>query len=394
MNMKLQAQSSRALTVALQKSAKCIASRPTIAVLENVLLTRNDAGQFFLTSSTSDSQLTISVPLTLCGGNFEAPVVLPIKTLMSLLSTLPDCAVTIDFADNKVLTVDYCTGTDDKVKAGKAKLVYFSGEDFPSFAPIDEKPTHIQLPLSYFHNIVNQADNFVEDNELRPTMSSLCIDIAEDRSEVVFAATDGHVLTRIVYSNDPHNGGSEFFKSGTPCKILLHRRYFRALSALDKGDVVDIESDSHRIRLTAGDTVLCCSQVEGRYPNYNAVIPRNNPYFVTFNKKEMLDILRRVSVFSSNASRMVELTKRGLFMEVKAQDEDFGLCATDQVFLASSECDDDFYIAFSIPHLQSCISALPTEVVRMQLLSKDRAAVLTPDEPAPSILTLNMPMQM
>ena len=97
MNMKLQAQSSRALTVALQKSAKCIASRPTIAVLENVLLTRNDAGQFFLTSSTSDSQLTISVPLTLCGGNFEAPVVLPIKTLNSLLSTLPDCAVTIDF---------------------------------------------------------------------------------------------------------------------------------------------------------------------------------------------------------------------------------------------------------------------------------------------------------
>ena len=108
----------------------------------------------------------------------------------------------------------------------------------------------------------------------------------------------------------------------------------------------------------------------------------------------MLDILRRVSVFSSNASRMVELTKRGLFMEVKAQDEDFGLCATDQVFLASSECDDDFYIAFSIPDLQSCISALPTDVVRMQLLSKDRAAVLTPDEPAPSILTLNMPMQM
>ena len=174
---------------------------------------------------------------------------------------------------------------------------------------------------------------------------------------------------------------------------MLHRRYFRALSALDKGDVVDIESDSHRIRLTAGDTVLFCSQVEGRYPNYNAVIPRNNPYFVTFSKKEMLDILRRVSVFSSNASRMVELTKRGLFMEVKAQDEDFGLCATDQVFLPSSECDDDFYIAFSIPHLQSCISALPTEVVRMQLLSKDRAAVLTPDEPAPSILTLNMPMQ-
>ena len=118
------------------------------------------------------------------------------------------------------------------------------------------------------------------------------------------------------------------------------------------------------------------------------------PVMYTTGKKEMLDILRRVSVFSSNASRMVELTKKGMFMEVKAQDEDFGLCATDQVFLASSECDDDFYIAFSIPQLQSCISALPTDVVRMQLLSKDRAAVLTPDEPAPNILTLNMPMLM
>ena len=111
--MKLQAQSSKALHAALNKSAKCIGSKNTIAILDNVLLTRKGE-QFFLTSSTTEAQLTIPAPLTICNGTYDRDIVLPIKMLSALLSTLPDCVVTFDIPDNsQSFTVEYCTSKED-----------------------------------------------------------------------------------------------------------------------------------------------------------------------------------------------------------------------------------------------------------------------------------------
>lgn len=96
--MKLQAQSSKALHAALNKSAKCIGSKNTIAILDNVLLTRKGE-QFFLTSSTTEALLTIPAPLTICSGTYDRDIVLPIKMLSALLGTLPDCVVTFDIPE-------------------------------------------------------------------------------------------------------------------------------------------------------------------------------------------------------------------------------------------------------------------------------------------------------
>ena len=129
--MKLQAQSSKALHAALNKSAKCIGSKNTIAILDNVLLTRKGE-QFFLTSSTTEAQLTIPAPLTICNGKYDRDIVLPIKMLSALLGTLPDCVVTFDIPDDsQSFTVEYCTSSEDNVKPGKAQMCLFPGGDFP-----------------------------------------------------------------------------------------------------------------------------------------------------------------------------------------------------------------------------------------------------------------------
>ena len=133
------------------------------------------------------------------------------------------------------------------------------------------------------------------------------------------------ILVKMTHSNDPAKGGSDFFRGGQPGKTLIHRSYFRTLSAFDGSEDITIENDGHTIRFTSGETELICKQVEGRFPNYNAVIPKNNPFFVVFDKKEMLDILRRVSLFSSNASNLVEIKKNGMFLTVSASDEDFAV---------------------------------------------------------------------
>ena len=391
--MKLQAQSSKALHAALSKSAKCIGSKNTIVILDNVLLTRKGE-QFFLTSSTTEAQLTIPAPLTICSGKFDRDIVLPIKMLSALLSTLPDCVVTFDIPDNgQSFTVEYCTSREDKVKPGKAQMYFFPEDDFPQMVqPKAEQSTIVTLPMSLFRSVVDTTDKFVFPNELRPILSSLCIDVAEDRSEIVFVGTNGHTLVKVRHSNDPAKGGSDFFRSGTPCKTLIHRNYFRTLSAFDGSEDITIENDGHTIRFTSGDTELICKHLEGKYPNYNAVIPKSNPFYVVFDKKEMLDTLRRVSLFSNNASNLVEMKKSDMFLTVSASDADFAISGEDQVCIARAQCDDNFRIGLKSTIFQTCINSIPSDTIRMQLLDASHAVVLTADEPAPKVLSLCMPM--
>ena len=391
--MKLQAQSSKALHAALNKSAKCIGSKNTIAILDNVLLTRKGE-QFFLTSSTTEAQLTIPAPLTICNGTYDRDIVLPIKMLSALLGTLPDCVVTFDIPDDsQSFTVEYCTSSEDNVKPGKAQMCLFPGGDFPQMEqPKAEQSSVISLPMSLFHSVVDTADKFAIMDELRPQLSCLCIDVAEDRSEVVFVGTNGQTLVKMTHSNDPAKGGSDFFRGGKPGNMLIHRNYFRTISAFDGSEDITIENDGHTIRFTSGETELICKQVEGRYPNYNAVIPKNNPFYVVFDKKEMLDILRRVSLFSSNSSNLVEIKKNGIFLTVSASDEDFAVSGEDQVCIADAQCDDGFRIGLNSTSFQKCINPIPSDTIRMQLLDPTRAVVITADEPAPKVLTLCMPM--
>ena len=391
--MKLQAQSSKALHAALNKSAKCIGSKNTIAILDNVLLTRKGE-QFFLTSSTTEAQLTIPAPLTICNGTYDRDIVLPIKMLSALLGTLPDCVVTFDIPDDsQSFTVEYCTSSEDNVKPGKAQMCLFPGGDFPQMEqPKAEQSSVISLPLSLFHSVVDTADKFAIMDELRPQLSCLCIDVAEDRSEVVFVGTNGQTLVKMTHSNDPAKGGSDFFRGGKPGNMLIHRNYFRTISAFDGSEDITIENDGHTIRFTSGETELICKQVEGRYPNYNAVIPKNNPFYVVFDKKEMLDILRRVSLFSSNASNLVEIKKNGIFLTVSANDADFSVSGEDQVCIADAQCDDNFRIGLKSTSFQTCINSIPSDTIRMQLLDASHAVVITADDPAPKVMTLCMPM--
>ena len=391
--MKLQAQSSKALHAALNKSAKCIGSKNTIAILDNVLLTRKGE-QFFLTSSTTEAQLTIPAPLTICNGTYDRDIVLPIKMLSALLGTLPDCVVTFDIPDDsQSFTVEYCTSSEDNVKPGKAQMCLFPGGDFPQMEqPKAEQSSAISLPMSLFHSVVDTADKFAIMDELRPQLSCLCVDVAEDRSEVVFVGTNGQTLVKMTHSNDPAKGGSDFFRGGKPGNMLIHRNYFRTISAFDGSEDITIENDGHTIRFTSGETELICKQVEGRYPNYNAVIPKNNPFYVVFDKKEMLDILRRVSLFSSNASNLVEIKKNGIFLTVSASDADFSVAGEDQVCIADAQCDDNFRIGLKSTAFQTCINSIPSDTIRMQLLDPTRAVVITADDPAPKVMTLCMPM--
>ena len=394
--MKIQAQSSLLLRQALQKAAKCIDSKTAIAILSNVLLTqRKDDGKFFFVSATTDSELSIPAPLTIVEGSFKEDVVLPITSLLSLLSTLPaDCVVTMELSQDKdhCLNIEYCTQNGENVKKGNVSLVYFSAEAFPRAAQPDNASIHISLPMATFSNVLSHAGKFVSDSDLRPVMRCLCIDVAEDRSEVIFVASNGHVLIKMIHTNNPDTGGSNFFRSGTPGKILVYSCFFKTLSVFDGCEDIDIEANESMVRFTAGDITFVCKKAEGQYPNYNSVIPRNNPYVITVDKRELANVVKRVALFSSESSNLIVLKKDGMFLDVSAQDLDFNMSANDQVLITEGTCPEGHSIGFKASSLLDVLAPIPSDTVTLHLSDPSRAGVVTANESSPRALTLLMPM--
>lgn len=394
--MKIQAQSSLLLRQALQKAAKCIDSKTAIAILSNVLLTqRKDDGKFFFVSATTDSELTIPAPLTIVEGSFKEDVVLPITSLLSLLSTLPaDCVVTMDLSEdkNRSMSIEYCTQNGENVKRGTVNLVYFSAESFPRAAQPDNASLHISLPMATFSNVLSHAGKFISDSELRPVMRCLCIDVAEDRSEVIFVASSGYVLIKLIHTNNPETGGSNFFRSGTPGKILVYSSFFKTFSAFDGEEDIDIEANESMVRFTAGDITFVCKKAEGQYPNYNSVIPRNNPYKVTVDKRELASVVKRVALFSSESSNLIVLKKDGMFLDISAQDLDFNMSANDQVLITDGTCPEGHSIGFKASSLLDVLAPIPSDTVTLHLGDPSRAGVVTANESSPRALTLLMPM--
>ena len=394
--MKIQAQSSLLLRQALQKAAKCIDSKTAIAILSNVLLTqRKDDGKFFFVSATTDSELIIPAPLTIVEGSFKEDVVLPITSLLSLLSTLPaDCVVTMDLSQDKEhsMNIEYCTQNGENVKKGNVSLVYFSAEAFPRAAQPDNASIHISLPMATFSNVLSHAGKFVSDSDLRPVMRCLCIDVAEDRSEVIFVASNGHVLIKLIHTNNPETGGSNFFRSGTPGKILVYSCFFKTLSVFDGCEDIDIEANESMVRFTAGDITFVCKKAEGQYPNYNSVIPRNNPHKITVDKRELANVVKRVALFSSESSNLIVLKKDGMFLDVSAQDLDFNMSANDQVLITDGTCPEGHSIGFKASSLLDVLAPIPSDTVTLHLSDPSHAGVVTANESSPRALTLLMPM--
>ena len=391
--MKLQAQSSKALHTALCKASKCISSKNSLAILDNVLLTCDGENNFSFISASSSSQLTIPAPLTLFEGTFESPVALPVKTLIPFLATLPDCTtLSMSFdKDSSSISITYCTDSNGNVKEGKASIPFFDGTDFPKLVEPQGDTTKLVLPFPFFNEVISHAANFTAKDELKPQLSCLCMDVDEDRSSLHLVATDGNVLIRTNYTNNPATGGSEFFKGGTPRKLLFPQVFFRTMSVFDGCEVVEIESDGHTLKITANDIEFVCKSVDMRYPNYASVIPTGNPYFILFNKKEMLEIIKRVCVFCEKRYNTIVLTKNGMFLNVSAEDLDYSTASDDQVFIVDSQCAEQFRIGVNAVRMENSLNAIDADNVRMELSAPNRPIVITADDPAPKVLTLCMP---
>ena len=216
-------------------------------------------------------------------------------------------------------------------------------------------------------------------------MNGIYFDITAEN--ITFVASDGHKLVRVIQNDVKGDGRSSFILPKKPANLL------RSLLPKESGEV-EIKFDENNAYITMSNFMMICRFVEGRYPNYNSVIPQNNPNTVELDRLALLNALKRVSVFSNPASSLVKLQMSEDKIIVSAQDIDFLTSAEETI--PCHYAGNVMNIGFKGVFLIDILNNIPASDVRIELSDPSRAGIILPleNEEGQDMLTLLMPMML
>ena len=232
---------------------------------------------------------------------------------------------------------------------------------------------------------INRAVFATADDELRPVMNGIYFDITTE--DITMVASDGHKLVRCKTLAAKGNERAAFILPKKPANLMKN------LLPKEQGTVT-IEFDERNAVVTLESYRMVCRLIEGRYPNYNSVIPQNNPYKVTVDRLLLIGALRRVSIFSSQASSLIKLRMQENRIVISAQDIDFSTSAEET--LACQYAGNPMSIGFKSTFLIDILNNISADEVVIELADPSRAGVIVPAEQEENedLLMLLMPMML
>ncbi len=366
--------SSSELLYHLQAVSRVVSSKSTIPILENILF-ELEGGK--LTVTASDLESTMVTSLMLDNSEGEGAIALPAKILLETLKKFPEQPITLDISiDTKAVSI-----ITDK---GKFSVVGLSGDEFPEIPQIDEdKASRLQLPSSLLMSGINKTLFATADDELRPVMNGILIEMSPEN--LTFVASDSHKLVRYQRTDATTEFSSSFILPKKPASFL------KSVLVKENGDI-SIEFDDKNAFFQMENHRLVCRLVEGNYPSYNAVIPQDNPNKIIINRQDVVNTLGRVSLFSNQASNLVKLSIDGEDLMVSAQDIDFSISAYEK--LSCQYDGEPIEIGFKSAFLAEILDNITSDEVVMELADPARAGIFLPlekDGPEDELMLL-MPM--
>ena len=329
-----------------------------------------------LTISATDLETSMSTRLEI-EAKEEGRIAIPARILVDTLKTLAEQPLTF--------TIDEDTyGVEVTTDRGKYKLTGENGDDFPRI-PTAENVTEIAMPSSMLQRAINKTLFAVSNDELRPAMTGVYFQLSPEG--VTFVATDAHKLVRYTRTDTVSSEAASFI---VPRKALGLLK-----SALPTEDTqVSISYNNSNAFFRFGDADLICRLIDARYPDYNAVIPTENPNNLQVSRGEFLNTLKRVMIFSNKTTHQVLLKLAGSDLQVSAQDLDFSNEASERL-----DCDytgEDMEIGFNARFLLEMLNVLDNEDVKMELSTPTRAGILLPTDldEGEDLLMLVMPVML
>ena len=242
---------------------------------------------------------------------------------------------------------------------------------------------------------MRQAVTCVASDELRPVINGVALDCYVDK--MVIVASDGHTL----YKRTLGDLGAgwldyqEFAATGSAIVLVPKQALKIAATAFQGCEQVTLTADTQRMEWQSGGICLVSRTIEGRYPNYNSVIPQQNPHRLEIDRLAMRSSLRRISPFASDSSQLGTLRRDGDHLMLSAQDHDFSRAAEEQVTLLNAEnttLPDGFEIGFKLTTMIELLDLAETDNVILHVADPSRAMLLTEEDKNSSLTLLLMPM--
>jgi DNA polymerase-3 subunit beta len=359
----------------LQAISRVISSKNTLPILDNFLF---DLDKNQLTITASDLESTLVTMMALENVSDSGIIAVPAKLLLDTLKEFPEQPLTFDVNnDTKAVVISS--------QNGKFTVVGQNGDDFPQIPTIkDDKKSSITVAAPLLLNGINKTLFATADDELRPVMNGIFVEIST--GDVTFVASDAHKLVRYKRSDIESKVNGSFILPKKPASLLKN-----ILQKEDKQVLVEFDEKNAYFQLT--NYKMVCRLVEGAYPSYNSVIPTNNPNKLIIDRVEFFNTLKRVSVFANQASNLVKLQLTGNQIVISAQDIDFSISAYERINCQYEG--DDMEIGFKSSFLVEILSNLASTDVAMELSDPTRAGIIIPiekDNDAEDVLMLLMPM--
>lgn len=359
----------------LQLVSKVVGTKNALPILDNLLF--NIEGTT-LHVTASDLESTLSTNLELDSVDGEGKIAIDAKKILEILRELPEQPLNfkIDITSLKI---------DINSENGKYSLMGQNADDFPQIPVIkSESVTRIELSPDILYSGISSSIFATGDDELRPVMNGIFIKI--NSSGIYFVATDAHKLVRYRRKEIKLENEASFILPKKPAAILK--------GILPKAfSDINLEFDAKNAFFSFENFQLVCRLVEGVYPSYESVIPKDNPNKMIIDRIEFYNSLKRVSIFANQASNLVALNITGNQLQISAQDLDYSIAGNETINCQYSG--DEMKIGFKSNFLVDILHNLSTNEVVMELSDPTRAGILLPkdnDNTDEDILMLIMPM--
>ena len=366
--------SSTGLFSHLQEISRAINSKNSLPILDCFLLELTDGT---LSITASDSETTLSTSIEANEYDTDGRFAVNSKTILDALKEIPEQPLVFEVNENMEIVVKY--------QNGKYSLMGQNADEYPQSANLGSNAVHVGLGVEVLMNGINRSLFATADDELRPVMNGIYFDITTE--DITFVASDGHKLVRNKSYKARGNEKAAFILPKKPATLLKN------LLPKETGDV-QIDFDDRNAVFTLENYSMTCRLIEGRYPNYNSVIPQNNPHRATIDRAAFISGLKRVSVFSSAASSLIKLRLDMNTIQISGQDIDFSTSA-EETLMCQYE-GNQMSIGFKSTFLIDILNNISSQEVLMELADPSRAGVMVPVEQneEEDLLMLLMPMML
>lgn len=347
--------SSSELLKQLQTLSALISNNNALPILNNFLFELQE-NELKVTATDLETTLISYIKVS---SDTSGKTAVPAKLITDMLKTFAEQPLTLSLKEDK-------NSLEITAEQGHYSLAVQNSEEFPK-SPVLEEPNRLTMKTEVLSKAINQTLFASSSDELRPVMTGVLFQLGPEGA--TFVATDAHKLVKYVRKDLKANQITEFILPKKPLQLLKNM--------LDTGEVT-IEHNEANTRFIFDNKTLICRLIDGKYPDYKVVIPKDNNKTLSINRTGFLNALKRITLFSNKSTYQICLQLSGNELQMYAEDLDFSNKAQERF-----NCDykgEDMKIGFNSKFLIEMLAHLDAEDIIFKMSNPNSAGILKPSE--------------